>query len=399
MTERKFKIRFPEILYQLYILLIILNYMVENSSIMENYNESFIHNILVYFSLALALVYIFLRKYSRKELIEIIILNSVGVICYFSSGKSRLLIITLAISLLPRGSLNKILKLIFKEELFVFICIILAALHGFLPNIIMEMDKISVQTTAMTLGFGHPNRLAAQATSLIFLYLSIKRKHIKKIDIGISAILTTLIFVITKSRTPLILTIIVLCLISARKKKFVRNGLFKILPCVYTMIMAMMAIFIISRALFGQENMFVHLIDILYNGRVDLAYRSILTYPITMFGKEIDISRWTYFYYANDNGQVKVLLEYGLVGFLSYYWIFQNVLKGIKKSEDYIFAVVIIAFIIWTTIEGNMYSIEWNFSLLFYGLSDLYKNRKRIKKGKESDNERQHKNFNYSSCI
>lgn len=261
------------------------------------------------------------------------------------------------------------------------------------------MDKISVQTTAMTLGFGHPNRLAAQATSLIFLYLSIKRKHIKKIDIGISAILTTLIFVITKSRTPLILTIIVLCLISARKKKFVRNGLFKILPCVYTMIMAMMAIFIISRALFGQENMFVHLIDILYNGRVDLAYRSILTYPITMFGKEIDISRWTYFYYANDNGQVKVLLEYGLVGFLSYYWIFQNVLKGIKKSEDYIFAVVIIAFIIWTTIEGNMYSIEWNFSLLFYGLSDLYKNRKRIKKGKESDNERQHKNFNYSSCI
>lgn len=109
MTERKFKIRFPEILYQLYILLIILNYMVENSSIMENYNESFIHNILVYFSLALALVYIFLRKYSRKELIEIIILNSVGVICYFSSGKSRLLIITLAITLLPRGSLNKIL--------------------------------------------------------------------------------------------------------------------------------------------------------------------------------------------------------------------------------------------------------------------------------------------------
>ena len=63
MTERKFKIRFPEILYQLYILLIILNYMVENSSIMENYNESFIHNILVYFSLALALVYIFLRNF------------------------------------------------------------------------------------------------------------------------------------------------------------------------------------------------------------------------------------------------------------------------------------------------------------------------------------------------
>lgn len=383
MNERIVKIRFPQILYKLYIILVILNYMIENSSVKGNYNASIIHNILVYFSLMLALLYIILNRYRRKEIIEIFALNLIGVICYLSSGKTRLLVVMLAITLLPEENLEKILKLIFAEELLAFSIIIVAALYGFLPNVIMETDKLSIQTTAMTLGFGHPNRLAAQATSLIFLYLCIKRNSIKKFDIIVSAVLSMIIFCITKSRTSLILSVMVLALISLQKKHFVRGVLFKVLPWSYMAVMAMIAIFIIMRALLGENNIFVHQINTLYNGRIDLAYRSILTYPITMFGKEIDLSKWTYFYYANDNGQVKILLEYGLAGFLSYFWIFQKALNNIKRSGEYIYAVIIVAFILWTTLEGNMYSIEWNFSMLFLSMNNLCSNIKEVE-NKES---------------
>lgn len=378
MNERGLRIRFPEILFKMYIVLVIFNYMIENSSIINNYNDSFIHNMLVYFSLALALLYIVFKKYSRKKIIEIFILNLTGIMCYLSNGNTRLLIVMLTITLFPGEQLEDILKLIFKEQLFMFVCIVIASLYDYLPNIIVETDKLSVQARAMTLGFGHPNRAAAQATSLILLYLCIEKEHIKKFDIILSGMLSILIFFITKSRTSLILSIMVIFLLSLRKKYFVKTSLFNFLPWAYTLMLIMMAVFITMRAFWGEANIFVHFIDRLFNGRIDLAYRSLLTYPVTMFGKEIDLSRWTYFYYANDNGQVKVLLEYGLAGFLAYYWIFQNALKNIKRSGEYIYAVVIVAFIVWTTLEGNMYSIEWNFSMLFLCMNNLCRNTRKV---------------------
>ncbi len=108
--------------------------------------------------------------------------------------------------------------------------------------------------------------------------------------------------------------------------------------------------------------------DGFFNGRIGLAYRSLLVYPITIFGKAIDTSIWNqYQYYSLDNGQVMVLLEYGIVGFLTYFYIIQTILKEVKKEEEVVWGIIIIVFMIWSMYEGTMYFIGKNFVFSFLG--------------------------------
>ena len=108
--------------------------------------------------------------------------------------------------------------------------------------------------------------------------------------------------------------------------------------------------------------------DGLFNGRIGLAYTSLLVYPITLFGKQIDTGIWNQWqYYSLDNGQVMILLEYGIAGFLCYFWTVQKTLNQIKKEKETVFAIVMIVFLAWSMYEGTMYFIGKNFALLFLG--------------------------------
>ena len=108
--------------------------------------------------------------------------------------------------------------------------------------------------------------------------------------------------------------------------------------------------------------------DVLFNGRIGLAYMSLLVYPITLFGKALDYSIWNeYQYFALDNGQVMLLLQFGIVGFLAYFYTIQKTLIRIKKEKEVVFGIVMSVFLIWSMYEGTMYFIGKNFALLFIG--------------------------------
>ena len=373
MQVKKLEIRYnAESLYKCFIFILVFMYMLEATS-WSDFNNSIFHDLLQLIALLIAFLYVVIKKFSIHELLQLFILNFVGGICFVFSGLTGLFMTTLAISLLPAGSLNKILSLILKEETILFIGIVLLSLFGLLQNQPMTINKGSYIVHAFPLGFEHPNMLAAQATSIIFLYLCVNRNSLKTKHMVLALIGILIIFSFSQGRTSLLLGVSTIILLSLRKNHILRKIILKFLPWMYVIVLIILVGSMLVYSQLGEDSSIVKLInDGIFNGRIGLAYRSLFIHPITLFGKPLDTSYWDRFnYFALDNGQVMVLLEYGIAGFLTYFWITHKILKKIQKEKDIILAIITIAFLIWSMYEGTMYFIGKNFSLLFFGINGV----------------------------
>lgn len=361
-----------ETLYRCFISMLFFAYMMEASS-WKGFTESIFHNIIQTATLLMAFLCVISKKHTPKELLHFIVLNSIGVICFISSGYTGLFMTMLAVTLLPINSLNSIMNMMLKEGIIVFGGIIFASQIGVLPNVVLDIDKHSYVTTAVSLGFNHPNMLAVQATSLALLFLCVNREEIKKRYIVSTLIIIGIFFCFSQGRASLILGISGVILIAFHKSPYIKRNLFRILPWTYIIVLVVLFVCMEIYDQLGETAPFVKILnDSLFNGRIGLAYRSLKAYPVTLFGKALDMSIWNEWqYYSLDNGQVMVLLEYGIVGFIAYFGLIQMILKKIEQSKETIFAIIMIIFLIWSMYEGTMYFLGKNFAFLFIGASEF----------------------------
>lgn len=201
-----------ESLYKIFIFLLIAMYMLEATSI-PNVNNSLFHDVIQYSALLVAIIYIVIRKYSNKELIRNSFLVLIGILCYVSSGFSGLLMTVLAIILMPNNYLEIILKMILKEETILFGIIVIFSLVGVLDMGGVKINKGSYITDGVSLGFTHPNMLAAQGTSIILLYLCLNKDKLKTRHYMVSLMCEISLFVLSKGRTSFFLGIFAIILI------------------------------------------------------------------------------------------------------------------------------------------------------------------------------------------
>lgn len=367
--------------YKAYVFLLIAIYMFETSSI-PGFSESFVHDILQILALMMVAIYITQKKYSVMQLMGIFVLSFIGILCYISSGLSGLLMTVLAIVLMPKNYLDSTLKMILKEEIVLFCVIIALSFIGVLSQGSTEVAKGYYTTNAVSLGFTHPNMLAAQGTSIVLLYLCINRYNLKVRHYIVAIISMIALFLCSKGRTGAILGFFSILLLQITKNQKIKSVFLRILPYTYVCIIVLWCVFMFLYARDGgTSSLSVFVNDRLFNGRVGLAFRSLLVYPITAFGKAIDISIWNpYQYYALDNGQIMVLLEFGIVGFIAYYYIIQKTLNEIKQENEIVLGIAFFIFLIWSMYEGTMYFVGKNYTLLFLGVKGLsgmlnFKNR------------------------
>lgn len=374
------------VLYKCFICSLMLMYMLEATAI-KGFMDSILHDVLFFTAILFAIVYIIVRKYSVQELLQIGVLNILGIFCFLSSGYTGLFMTMLAITLFPKNKLDEVLRAIFKEEVLIFAGIVLAAGIGIIDNETLAIDKTSYVVTARTLGFGHPNMLAAQATSIILLYLCVNRNHLRGKHIVSAYFFLILFYAASQGRTSLLLGLVAVTFIAVHKKPKVQRIIMRILPWTYVIVLLILAVCMSLYGKLGHNSSIVKVVnDWLFNGRIGLAFRSLLIYPITLFGKPIDLRIWNdWQYYALDNGQVMLLLEYGILGFLGYGWVIQKTLHHIKEENETVLAIVMMTFLVWSMYEGTMYFIGKNFALLFLGTTGFSNKQKRITKGKLSD--------------
>lgn len=367
----KIRVRKDILFYIFFISCLIINYTFETSTIIS-FDSTAIHYFLQLCSLISIIFCLLLKKTNLKTFLAIIFLNMIGVLCYISTGNTNLLFTMLAVTMLPKNSLNIVLKVIFRLKVILIVFIIILSIIGIIPNIHMSVSKYSYVTFGYTLGFTHTNILAAEVSSTMFLYMYIRKDKINKIMLCKMLLMTILLYTVARSRTSLLLCLFGILLISLQNYNITKRIIFKCLPYIYIITILIIIIDMILYARLGMNNYLVKFInDSLYNGRIGLAYRSLLVYPISFFGINLDLNVWNkYQYYALDNGQVMLFLNYGIIGFASYFWLFQRNLLIIKKSENVLAAIIMIVFIIWSSYEGSMYFLGKNFTLLFIGLAN-----------------------------
>lgn len=331
-----------ESLYKIFIFLLIAMYILEATSI-PNVNNSLFHDVIQYSALLVAIIYIVIRKYSNKELIRNSFLVLIGILCYVSSGFSGLLMTVLAIIIMPNNYLEIILKMILKEETILFGIIVIFSLLGVLDMGGVKINKGSYITDGVSLGFTHPNMLAAQGTSIILLYLCLNKDKLKTRHYIVSLMCEILLFVLSKGRTSFFLGIFAIILIGMSKMNIIKKIILKFLPFAYWAILGALifCMFIYARdngtsAISGLIN------DGFFNGRIGLAYRSLLVYPITIFGiYRLRTCHWYIYDHCNIMSNYKKRDDQIFI-YLSHGWGYKAAkggsLENCKSKFDYMTA-------------------------------------------------------------
>ena len=226
--------------YILFLSLLMFMYMVESTSY-ESFKTSSFHSIIQYCAICIAIVNIFFHRFSFKQLLYLIAFNSIGFFCYIASGNSGLLMTMLAITLMPDGCLDKVLHFLMYEETILFLCSVAASKIGLLTNEVVSVNKGSYVANGLTLGFSHPNMLAAQATSIVFLYLCINKNKLTIARQIFSLFLIVCIYAISRSRTGLILGVAAVFLLFICNKKLINKCFFILFKYVYPGILLIVA--------------------------------------------------------------------------------------------------------------------------------------------------------------
>ena len=352
-----------------FIVLLILMYVFESTT-WTTFNDSFFHDVILGCTLLFAISCMLLKKSNLKEKIVFGILICIGLLCYISTRFTGLLLTFLAITLIPRNSIDKVFRIIFIEELFLTICIILLSLIGIIPNQVVEINKSLYTVNAYTFGFSHPNILTAQATTMVFLYLCINRNNIQFKTILISLLSTLVIYYFSRGRTAFLLSllvIILICIDKTGKINSIKSSIFKYIPYLNIVIILTIFICIVLFALFGKNATIVNLInDLVFNGRIGLAWLNFKAYSMSLFGVNLDPSVWPEWqYHSLDNGHMMIFLQYGVIGFITYFYTVQRALNNIAKRKDMVMCILISVLLIWLIYEGTMSYVGKNFTLLF----------------------------------
>ena len=154
-----------------------------------------------------------LTKYSWKEYIVILLFLLLGAVSYFVTGRNEIVRVVMFMAACKDIDMQKCLKLVFYMTLTGCAVIILLSVTGIYGAMSLTQDygRGSVETR-YTLGLGHPNALQCMVWALttlgLYLYGTKMKWYYYLVVLGVN----TGFFLLTDSRTSLLVTVLVMVL-------------------------------------------------------------------------------------------------------------------------------------------------------------------------------------------
>lgn len=358
-------------LYYMFIFTLILNDGLGNS-VIPGYDDSIVHYILLFMCCFFSLLCIFKLDFKERKNIHILIFIIVGFLCYLYGKKTGLLLTILASVLGDTINVKKLFKLIFFEKLFIFTFIITLSLLGLIPGgeVIFNLGSMTEKT--ITLGYQHANTFAANVGILIMLYLCLNKCNLSKFEFVFFVFITFLTYLITKGKIAVFL-ISILLLSTKLSINFPKYNFFNIKRLskylkYFFIVLVLINFLLIIMKVFFDNPLLLNIDHLIFHGRIGLAAEYLKTYSITLFGSilNLDLISSKIWYIALDNGYMINLLFYGIIGFITYLYIFQQSYLNVLNSKNMVLVFVSLCLMIWTMYEGIMISASSNFILLLF---------------------------------
>ena len=185
-------------------------------------------SIIIIESLFFLLFLYFVGRYNIKKLLKIAFLLSIGGIHYLMARETVFLIMLMVAVIFTELEYRKAFKLLFFERLFFLILIVFFSLTGILSVQKTEVFKggLGINTFGYGLGFNHPNQLAYNVGLLLLFYICYKRETLRQRHIIGMALAAFGCYAITKTRTILVITIVLILMLEIYCVKAHRQTLF-----------------------------------------------------------------------------------------------------------------------------------------------------------------------------
>lgn len=318
-------------------------------------------------------MYLFYVKYSKKKIIAFLLLMIVFLCSYFTLSTSALFKMFMMAVAVDRIGIEKVFGILFKLKTTIILLVAVLSIVGIIPNSLMEVEKGIGTAYGYSLGYTHPNRLAGAICCTILCYIGWKNKKCNAVDVVGIGLVATIGYCITKCRTLLYCVLIFIVFYTLLKGNWTRRitekmisgiGIISVPLCVTTSIA--FPLLLLSSS--GVVQQVVYEINRLFSRRFTHIEHMFLTYPVTLTGGIFDTKQMSelFEYAVVDNGYIRFLYQYGIIGLFIFGIISLISVHKLKKKHEYIWIVVFIVVAVEGLLENIYVDIGLNLMVVFW---------------------------------
>lgn len=326
----------------------------------------------------LFVVWLFSQRFSAKWLAGIAALGAISISTYIATSETVFLIMILTGVIFTKLDYVSGLKVVFVSRIFDFVVILFCVAFG-----VLDVNKDSVMkgqlggsftvVSGYGLGYHHPNQLASTVLLLILLYLCIKRGQLKLSELFAVIVVVFATVEITRNRTITILIpleVVLLLLLNSAQFKNKTQLLFDVVGKWVMPVCALLSIVpaLLMNTVTGRAQVILYNINGLMGSRYTHSARVFENYPVPLFGGISDFGELEdlYKYSTVDNGYVRLLYNFGIVGFAVFLFLYWMAISNMIKRKEYIFISFIFIVSIWGLSESVLRSFAFNFTVVFW---------------------------------
>lgn len=232
----------------------------------------------------------------------------------------------------------------------------------------------SFRRGGLALGFGHPNQLALVLTTICLMWLAERRYSLRWKDIFTASLWTIVTFIVTQSRTPIMLMIVVIA-VGIVQLRNGRRRVGRIVTLIAVLLPMACLSFTYLTAMVLPYNAFVNQLDLVLTNRIWLNWYAFTHHGIALFGQLVDLTAdsGTVFNELRGTGHNSItvdntyalsLLILGLLPTLCYICWNTFCLKRVADSGDFFILVLGIVYCLYGLTEAQMMDVFNNFVLL-----------------------------------
>lgn len=332
----------------------------------------------------LFLITVALTKYSWKEYLIVFLFLLLGAVSYFVTGRNEIVRVVMFMAACKDIDMQKCLKLVFYMTLVGCAALIMLSVTGVYGAMTLALDygRGSMETR-YTLGMGHPNALQCMVWALTTLGLYLYGERMRWYSYLLVAVINVGFFLLTDSRTGLLITMFVMVLAYIVKmgnriwNKIIGVGCMAVtlIGIIGSVVIAANAYRVYNYAWFGWDDeissnsvtMFFVKLDRILTGRI-----RVLTENNEFTGT---IDTWRLFSrpendYYFDMGWIRLFYWYGIIPACIFVIALIVIMYYCYRKEYYMALVLIVSFSVYTIIEAHAISVYLarNYMLFLMGM-------------------------------
>lgn len=306
----------------------------------------------------------FMDRYSKKQLIQLLLFGVIGIAGWFFSDLPDILLFFLFYSTSWNVEVQKLQKMSFIVYCLMIFTVYVLFRMGVVTDAIKRWTLSGI--SGHSYGYAHANMLAMVVLQPIILWLYHRNNKVKMADYLVIGAIAIFIYENTQARTMAVIIVLLLVLIPnieflAKMKKF--KSIIKVL--VSTPIVCSIISFLVT-ILYSMNVGFVRIINLRLSNRIYMQLLAIQKYGISLFpsvqiyNEGATIESIIYL----DSSYIKLAVNFGFIIFAVVIAIYTNAMNMMYKHGDYRALSIAAVMCIMGLVETTLYRMGINIFLL-----------------------------------